>query len=247
MKKFAYAVMALLLITLTFVSCGQSDMRYVKEKGVLVIGITEYEPMHVKTEDGWMGFDAELAKEVASRLELEVQFEIIDWEDKVDLLKSKEIDCVWNGYTINSDDDVTFSAPYAKCDQILVCNSANKDKYTSLDSLSGVSVAVERGSASEKLVKTSDANIKSFTTQKECLLQVGEGNIEACIVDRTIFNTLVHYDLVCSAVLKSDEFGIGFRKGSDMAPKFNAIISDLINDGTLSSLAKKYEIELIKE
>ena len=78
-----------------------SDMDYVKEKGTLVVGITNFEPMDYKDESGeWIGFDADLAKAFAEELGVEVEFVEIDWENKILELNGKTIDCVWNGMTL---------------------------------------------------------------------------------------------------------------------------------------------------
>lgn len=66
-----------------------------------VVGITEFAPMDYKDENGqWIGFDADLAKLVAERLGVEIQFVVIDWGQKINELDSKAIDVVWNGMTL---------------------------------------------------------------------------------------------------------------------------------------------------
>ena len=76
-------------------------MKYIQEKGKLVVGITEFEPMDYKDADGnWIGFDADMARIVAEKLGVEVEFVVIDWDMKVNELDSKNIDVVWNGMTL---------------------------------------------------------------------------------------------------------------------------------------------------
>ena len=78
-----------------------SDVKYIQEKGKLVVGITEFEPMDYKDADGnWIGFDADMARIVAEKLGVEVEFVVIDWDMKVNELDSKNIDVVWNGMTL---------------------------------------------------------------------------------------------------------------------------------------------------
>ena len=84
----------------------ESDMQYVKDKGSLVVGITNFEPMDYKDENGdWIGFDADMAKAFAESLGVEAEFVEIDWDNKVLELDGKSIDCVWNGMTLT--DEVT--------------------------------------------------------------------------------------------------------------------------------------------
>ena len=78
-----------------------SDVAYVQDKGTLVVGMTDFAPMDYKDESGaWIGFDADMAKIVAEKLGVEVQFVVIDWDSKIMELDSKNIDVVWNGMTL---------------------------------------------------------------------------------------------------------------------------------------------------
>ena len=84
-----------------FTTGEDSDVSYIQQKGTLVVGITEFAPMDYKDENGqWIGFDADLAKLVAERLGVEIQFVVIDWGQKINELDSKAIDVVWNGMTL---------------------------------------------------------------------------------------------------------------------------------------------------
>ena len=87
-------------------SASDSDVDYIKEKGKLVVGITEFEPMDYKDDsDNWVGFDADMARLVGEKLGVEVDFVVIDWDNKVMELDAKSIDVVWNGMTLT--DEVT--------------------------------------------------------------------------------------------------------------------------------------------
>ena len=73
-----------------------SDLAYVKDKGTLVVGITDFEPMDYQDENGdWIGFDADLASAFAESLGVDVEFVEIDWDNKILELDGKTIDCVW--------------------------------------------------------------------------------------------------------------------------------------------------------
>jgi len=223
----------------------KSDYKYVEEKGTIVIGITEYAPMHIVMGNGeWIGFDADFAKLVAQKLNLSVEFKVINWDEKVSKLNSKDIDCIWNGYTINDEDQVSFSTPYAINSQILVMLS-DDNSYDNEKGISDMVLAVEKGSSAERLVTKQNAIPKTYKTQKECLNAVISGDVSGCVVDKIIFDTLVHTDLKKVKTLNIEEFGIGFRKGSDLKEKFDSIIKEMLEDGSLLKLAKQYEIELV--
>lgn len=85
-----------------------SDVAYIQDKGSLIVGITDFEPMDYKDENGdWIGFDADMAGVVAEKLGVDVEFVEIDWDNKIMELDSKNIDMVWNGMTLT--DEVTNS------------------------------------------------------------------------------------------------------------------------------------------
>ena len=101
----------------------ESDVAYIQDKGTLIVGITEFEPMDYRDENGeWIGFDADMAKLVAEKLGVEIEFIVIDWNNKIMELDSKNIDVVWNGMTLT--DEVTSSMectnPYVTNAQVVV-------------------------------------------------------------------------------------------------------------------------------
>ena len=80
---------------------ADGDVAYIQGKGTLVVGITDFAPMDYKDANGeWIGFDADMAKIVAEKLGVEIQFIEIDWDNKVFELDGKAIDVVWNGMTL---------------------------------------------------------------------------------------------------------------------------------------------------
>ena len=243
MKRFL-AFLTILVLICGLTACSSSDLQYVKDKGTLVVGITEYHPMHIKTKEGeWIGFDADFARCVAEELALDVEFKSINWDEKVDLLNNKEIDCIWNGYTINDVDNVDFSVPYASNSQVLVVRGEDKENYTLAD-IDNMLIAIEKGSSAERLIKASRDSVKTFATQKECLIAVSNKDVQGCVVDKVIFDSLVHTDLEIAMTLSTEKFGIGFRKGSNITESVNSVIEKLKENGTLDNLAKKYDIEL---
>ncbi len=98
-----------------------SDVAYIQEKGTLIVGITEFEPMDYKDENGqWIGFDADMAKKVAEKLGVEVEFVVIDWDNKIMELDSKNIDVVWNGMTLTPEVTESMECTNAYCNNAQV-------------------------------------------------------------------------------------------------------------------------------
>lgn len=102
-------------------AASDSDVAYIKEKGTLIVGITEFEPMDYKDETGaWIGFDADMARVVAEKLGVEAEFVVIDWDNKIMELESKNIDVVWNGMTLTAETTEAMECTNAYCNNAQV-------------------------------------------------------------------------------------------------------------------------------
>ena len=175
MKKLT-ALMLTLMMVLSLAACGsdnagadsdagsdskteasdESDMAYVKGKGTLVVGITDFEPMDFKDDSGeWVGFDADMAKAFAESLGVKAEFVEIDWDNKIMELDGKTIDCVWNGMTLTDEVTSSMECSNAYCNnaQVVIVPTNKADKYQDTGSLSGLSFAAEAGIAGEAELK----------------------------------------------------------------------------------------------
>ena len=260
MKKLFAMVMSVILVLTLFAGCGgkaeASDLAYIKDKGKLVVGITDYAPMDYKDENGeWTGFDAEFARLVAEELGVEVEFFLIaDWSKKVFELDSKNIDCIWNGMTINEEllSICSVSDPYVVNAQVVVMKADVVGNYADTESLADLTFAVENGSAGQ--VAAQDAGVKNIVAvqdQAAALMEVAAGTADACVIDITMAYAMTgegtsYADLAVGLTLTSEEYGIGFRKGSDVTAKVNEIMAKFMEDGTLDALAEKYNLTLAK-
>lgn len=263
MKKFS-KVMALILATLfvfgSFAACSKttnaaSDLDYIKEKGEMIIGITEAKPMNYYDENGTLvGFDTEFAQAVCEKLGVKAKFVEINWDNKYNELKAKSIDCVWNGMTITEEGKkaANITNAYAENAQVVVMKQANLDKYTDIESLKDLTVAVEGGSAGEKIAqKEGLADVVVSNTQALALTEVTSGAADACIIDLTLARSMTgegtsNANLGFNIKLESEEYGVAFRKESNVTEEVNKIMTELIQDGTVDSIAEKYSISIIK-
>lgn len=167
-----------------------SDIDYIKSKGKMIIGITDYEPMNYQDENGeWTGFDTEFAKAVCEKLGVEAEFMEIDWDNKFVALESKSIDCIWNGMTISDEviKNTSCTKAYAKNAQVVVLPKDKLDEYKTAADMKDLSVAVEAGSAgSEAAADNGIDNIVEVSAQTDALLEVASGSCDACIIDLTM-------------------------------------------------------------
>ena len=232
---------------------AESDLAYVKDNGKLKIGYTLFEPMNYLGENGELtGFETEFATAVCEKLGVEPDFVEINWAAKLLELESKNIDCIWNGMTITPELEqaLSISEPYIKNYQVVVIRSADAEKYTSTESLAGAKLDAEAGSAGESALQNdeflSQASYTSVVKQTDALLEVKSGAADAAVMDFVLANALAgtgdYSDLMVipGLELSVEEYGVGFRKDSDITPEMNQAMQQLIDDSTLAELAEKY-------
>ncbi len=260
MKKYIALLLALMMVAACFVGCGSktgSDSAYIEKNGKIVVGITDYAPMDYKDENGeWTGFDAEFATLFAKELGVEIEFFVIaDWGKKFVELDTKNIDAVWNGMTITDEAklNASVSDPYVLNAQVVVMKADKVADYKDAASLKNLKVAVENGSAGQDAAEAAEiANIIKVQDQAAALLEVKAGTSDACVIDITMAKAMTgegtdYADLAAGISLTEEEYGVAFRKDSDLTAKFNAFMDKLIEDGTLENLAKKYNLTLAEQ
>lgn len=230
---------------------SESDVDYIKEKGSLIVGITDFAPMDYKDDAGnWIGFDADMAVKVADSLGVKAEFVEIDWDNKILELENKSIDVVWNGMTLTDEvkNAMECSKPYLNNAQVVVVKADAADSLTA-DNAAELSFAVEAGSAGEAAAKDNGYSFTSVTTQADAVMEVEAGTSDACIIDLLMAGAMVgdktsYPDLAASSVeLTSEEYGVGCRKGSDLAAYINDQFKALYDDGTMNSIADTYGVQ----
>jgi polar amino acid transport system substrate-binding protein len=228
-----------------------SDVEYIKDKGTLIVGITDFAPMDYKDDNGnWIGFDADMATKVAQSLGVEVQFVEIDWDNKILELENKSIDVVWNGMTLTSEvtNAMECTNAYLNNAQVVVVSKDKADQCKTLDDVSGFSFAVESGSAGEQAAIDNGFEYTSLTSQADAVMEVAAGTSDACIIDLLMAGAMVgegtsYENLTYTVELTTEEYGIGCRKGSDLAVYINEQLKTYYADGSMETVAKQYGVQ----
>lgn len=254
MKLIAF-ILALSLTACSFVGCKKSDdssdLAYVQDKGTLVIGITDFAPMDYLGENGeWIGFDADMAAAFAANLGVEAEFVEIVWETKEMELDDKNIDCVWNGMTLTDavKNAMETSDPYCKNAQVVVVKSGIAAQYQDVDSIRELNFVVEAGSAGANELDALGISYIEAETQADALMEVAAGTSDACVIDLLMAGAMIgegtsYTDLTYTVALNSEEYGVGFRKGSDLTAKLNEFFKDTYNSGVMLDIAETYGVQ----
>ena len=214
---------------------AESDLAYVQQKGKLVVGITDFEPMDYRGEDGdWIGFDADMAKAFGESLGVEVEFVEIDWDN------------------MTLTDEVTSamecSNPYFNNAQVVILPSDVAEDYESVEDLADLTFAVESGSAGEAVIADLEYDYIPVKAQSDALMEVAAGTSDAAVIDLLMAMAMTgedtsYEDLTYTIELNSEEYGVGFRKGSDLAAVLDEYFAAAYEDGTMAEIAEEYGID----
>ncbi len=255
MMKRVLALLAVVAMMLTLAACGkkeESDLAAVKEAGKLVVGITDFAPMDYKEEgsDEWIGFAADMAKGFAKKLGVDVEFIEIEWDNKVLELDGGNIDCVWNGMTLTDEVKAAMATSKAYCNnaQVVVVKKDVADQYQTAEACKALKFAVEAGSAGEKMATANSFTATAVKDQATALMEVAAGTADAAIIDSLMAAAMVgegtsYTDMVYTVALNSEEYGVGFRKGSDLVDELNKYFVEAYADGTMTTAAETYKVQ----
>lgn len=254
MKKLTALLTALVMmmaLALPAFAADPADSEYVKEKGTLVVGITDFEPMDFKDEDGnWIGFDADMAAAFAEYLGVEVEFVEIEWDNKVLELNSKSIDCVWNGMTLTDEVTSSMACSSAYCNnaQVVIIPAELADQYQTAEDCADLVFAVEAGSAGEAEITALGYECTPVQSQASALMEVAAGTCDAAVIDSLMAAAMVgegtsYEDLTYTVQLNSEEYGVGFRSDSDLAEALNEFFLAAYADGTMQEIAETYGVQ----
>ena len=229
----------------------ETDLAYIQNKGTLVVGITDFEPMDYKDADGnWIGFDADMAKAFAESLGVTAEFAEIDWDNKILELDSKTIDCVWNGMTLTPEVTSSMECSNAYCNnaQVVIVPADKAADYQTVESCKDLVFAAEAGSAGEAELTALGYNVTPVKAQSDALMEVAAGTSDAAVIDSLMAAAMVGEGTGYSALtytcgLNSEEYGVGFRKGSDLAQKLNDFFKASYDDGTMLKIAETYGVQ----
>ncbi len=256
MKKIFTLILTVIMAVaccLGLTACGEEETTLAD--GKLTIGYTIYAPMNYFDENNdnkFVGFDTELAEAFCKIIGVEADFVEIEWDNKFTDLKSKNIDCIWNGMTITEEakEKCAVSAAYLENKQVVVCKAENASKYTDINSLSNAaSIAYEKGSAGNSVATDLGLDSKGVevTAQKDALMEVASGASEIALIDITMarvltgegtsYENLVFVDVGCEV----EEFGVAFRKADEgLAKAFDIFVATCQMTGEYDMLMAKY-------
>jgi polar amino acid transport system substrate-binding protein len=225
----------------------------VKKAGKFIVGLDDsFPPMGFRDEAGnIVGFDIDLAKEVAKRLDVEVEFKPIDWNSKELELKNKKIDMIWNGLTITEErkENMAFTKPYLANKQIIVVLEGSDVKGKA--DLAGKKVGAQLDSSGAEAVQNDEDVYNSleelvlYPDYLEAFLDLENGRISAIVVDEILGKYYIAkrdggYE-VLDENFGDEEYGVGLRlEDKQLLDALNKALDEMKNDGTMAEISKEW-------
>ncbi|MFP4212320.1 MAG: amino acid ABC transporter substrate-binding protein [Alkalispirochaeta sp.] len=232
---------------------GDQSLQRILDKGEFVLGLDDsFPPMGFRDDDGEIvGFDIDLAREVAARLGVELRLQPIDWDAKILDLNSGDIDVIWNGLTITDEREknITFSKPYIANRQIVIVRE-DSGIDTKAD-MAGAVVGIQLGSSAEDAINSDPETLATFDEVSkyqdnvQALLDLEVGRIDAVVVDEILGRYYISRKpgvfAVASDFFAAEEYGIGFRKGEfAFMEAVDATLDEMVADGTAAEISEKW-------
>lgn len=259
MKKNIAGILVLLCAVLIFTGCTKENsdidnsLSYIKDNGVLVLGLDDsFPPMGYRDETGEIaGFDIDLAKELTSRLGVELKLQPIDWDAKILDLNSKDIDIIWNGLTITEErkSKIEFSKPYIANKQIIIVQANSGIKYKA--DLKDKKVGIQLGSSADDAVNSDSATVEilnelvKYQDNVQALMDLEVGRIDAVVVDEILGRYYISkkngvYDVALDNFAE-EEYGIGIRKNEvALKNEIDRIMDEMVADGAAAEISNKW-------
>ncbi|MDY0288592.1 MAG: amino acid ABC transporter substrate-binding protein [Sphaerochaeta sp.] len=261
MKKITIVLLALVLLSTTLFAAGSKEqapgvdnsLQKVLDKGKFIMGLDDsFPPMGFRDANNEIvGFDVDLAKEIASRMGVELALQPIDWNAKEQELNTGNIDCIWNGFTITADrlNAMTFTPPYVNNAQVVVVKASSP--YTTLASLAKKNIGLQAGSSAAEALDNSPAfkatikNVVEFKENLTGLMDLEIGGIDGLILDLLVANDNINRSgkdfRILDEHLTNEAYGVGFRKGEQkLADEVWSQMKAMDADGSLAKIATKW-------
>lgn len=261
MKKF----LSLLLVAVMMIGvmahhamaeAADGSLLAIQQKGTLILGLDDtFPPMGFRDENTneIIGYDIDLAGEVASRLGVQLICQPIDWAAKEMELSAGNIDCIWNGMSITDErlESMAMSLPYMNNEIVMVAKDSAG--FSSIADMAGKNIAVQSGSFAEEVLETypqyadffASVNVLAYDEYLTALMDLQQGGVDGVLIDLVVAEYRIaglgDSSLVVIDSLENDLYGIGFRKG-DVALRdaVNAILLEMQYDGTIDAISTKW-------
>ena len=249
MFRKIFSTVLLLSAVLSFCSCREEGGNGKIDK--LIVGFDAGFPPYGYVENGkYVGFDLDLAREVARRNNWKLELKPINWKAKDAELNSGSINCIWNGFTINGrENDYEWSSPYVDNSQVVMVNASSK--ITAFSDLTGKAVAVQTDTPVQKALQSGGAReefgkkirLITVANYNNAVMELESGSVSAVAMDIGVAQEKMKSGnfRILSETLITEKYGIGFKKGNTvLRDAVQKTLVEMVKDGSAAEISAKY-------
>ena len=232
-----------------------TSLQYILDRGKFIVGLDDtFPPMGFRDDaNNIVGFDIDLAQAVSDKLGVELVLQPIEWDAKEQELATKNIDAIWNGFSITEERlaNLTMSDPYMENSISLVV--AKDSEIASMEDMAGKRLAVQSGSSAQEALDSEEnkefkdlvGKINEFASYVTALMDLETGNSDAVLMDSVVANYMINTAgkdfTILDDALVAEEYAVGFRKGDQaLCDAVNNALKELKEDGTVETIATKW-------
>ena len=257
LRNFILLTICLVLLASTsLLGCSNTKTKVSSNLPTIVVGIDNFNPYSYLDNDGnYAGIDVELATEAFKRIGYEASFEVINWEDKNNLLNSGEIDCIWSCYTMTGrEDKYEWAGPYMYSRQVVAVKSTSDINELSdlADKRIGVQVTTKAMNLFLHIDESDLPEVKQvncFATTEDVFASLRKGYVDAISGHEALINTFIQNSNGAYRLLEespyTSELGVAFKKGThaEIVESLNTILEEMKEDGTFARIVRKYGLD----
>lgn len=259
-RKAVIMILILVFVAASFAACGGSgakatdeSLKYVQDRGKLIMGLDDsFPPMGFRNEQNEIvGFDVDVAKAVAEKLGVELVLQPIDWNAKEQELATKNIDCIWNGMSVNEErkKNMTLSVAYMDNNMALVVRSG--EGIDTLADMKDKKLALQAGSSamdalnSKEEFKKSLKEVVELKDNVQALMNLETKAVDAVLMDDVVARYYIEVNekpfVVLEETLATEEYAVGFRKGEEaLKTAVEDALKELAKEGKLAEISEKW-------
>jgi len=216
-----------------------------KKEAVVVATCADNPPFSYHRLGRMTGFEIDLFDKIAEELNLTIEWKDLAFDALLESVQSGKVDCAISAIAENDKRKAVmdFSLPYH--DSKVAFIVAKDSNFQKVDDLKDELIGTQIGSTHETVLEGMLPNGKIQTLPKmpELLAALKNSSIKALVTGAIEASNHVKNDDKLAYFIVPDKvelFAIAFPKGSKLLEKINGIIKKFKDDGTISTLEKKY-------
>ena len=247
MKKILALILCIVTVACLFASCGAKGktLDEVKTAGKLTVATSpDFPPFESLEGNEVVGIEVDIMKLIAEKLGIELRIIQMDFDSVLIGIQSAKYDCGMSGITASEDrkENMLFTTPYYNAAQVIVVKEGSNIKGKA--DLDGKKVSVQTGTTADLGCTEEGYDVQAFAANADAKAALTAGKVEAWVVDNLTAQQMVTEDdglVILEENLTDEPYAFAFAFGSeDLVAEIDAILAELIADGTIEAIFENY-------